>query len=194
MSIPHNANQPQDEGKPKRFNLKKITSQYNVVSSRRGTEKVIVNPTGSSRSNVAGAALFYRLATQAKLDHDRISFSYAADEESGVVAVYVVDARAPGANGIRQSEKKEISFHLGGTFQEYPKLRPVTKVECLLHEDEDQDGEPCAIITLAGGLPKRTGSRGNNNSNNQQNAKSTEAKKQPDQPQQKPDAPDSPAK
>lgn len=88
---------------------------------------------------------------------------YGVNLEAGSVAVFVEKPGYPGATGITLSRNDQVvAFHMGNVFEEYPDLRPATRIKPVITLDED-DGQKCLVVQIKGAKQWIAKSRDENN-------------------------------
>lgn len=141
--------------------FRKVTRSFNAASgARRKSSKMTVSRTGAVRSNTDGKELSQEFVRAGGGDPENFQVVVGGNEEKGQLALYLPQ---PGDAGLMKVAVYEnsIAFHVGAAFAEYPKLRPVTTVDCAVESTVDADGIPCLVIQIHGATPTRTVKRKN---------------------------------
>jgi hypothetical protein len=128
-----------------------------VKTIRRGGAKMkpatgTLSPTGLCLFNKQGLLDLMGLARKVGANPDNFELWFGADEDTRTIAVYAEPAGTEGCGRFRRTKRGGASFHLGDVFDEYPKCRPETTVDCSVTADVDQDGRPCLVISVNGAL------------------------------------------
>lgn len=141
--------------------FRKVTKSYNRAAAQREPAKYTLSPSGLIRSNTEGKELTRELVRDEKGDPDNFQLTSGGNEELGQLALYLGEAGDTGLMRVTLY-KNSLSFHAGAAFEEYPKLRPHTKVDCFISKSTDAEGAACLIVQIAGASPthkvKRKGS------------------------------------
>lgn len=136
--------------------FRRVKKSFNAAGgARRGEPKMTTTRTGLIRSNAAGKDLTLDWIKQQGGDPNNFQLAFGGNEEKGQLALYVP---IPEDTGLMKVAiyKNSISFHAGAAFQESPKLRPVTTVDCHVEATVDAEGVPCLVIQIHGASPTRT--------------------------------------
>lgn len=151
---------------PKKKNWQKVTKNYKARGgANRNAAAVTVTEHGLTETNVAATEIADRTAVARGIDPTKeYIVELVVDQENELIAMYGVAEGAPGRttiNRYKNGASWRISFHMGGSFAEYPSLRPgYKKVKCLVYEDVGDDGLPVMVIPIKTGKPVSTRSRG----------------------------------
>lgn len=136
--------------------FKRVTKSFPTAGgSRRGSAKIAIGKTGSSRANLEGKQAFLRWVRNLGFDHTRFSVTFGGNEDAGTMAIYYAKEDDPGAMLVTQT-KNALYFHCGECFNINPLLRPAGTVDCSFTASIDADGDPCLIVNISGGTPSRT--------------------------------------
>lgn len=145
----------------KKFQM--VTSTYKVSGEAlRDDPSITVYPTGRGVCNRGATEIMDGVANTSA---DSYLVKFGVDEETRTLAVYIASSQDKGAMRIRRYSGKggtRISFHMGGVFKEYPKLRPSSSMDYLVAVDTDDDGTPYMEIGIQAGLEGRKGSSASN--------------------------------
>ncbi len=136
--------------------FKRVTKSFNTAGgARRGEPKMTASPTGAMRSNSEGKDLVMNWVREHNGNPHNFQLTFGGDEEAGQLALYLPREGDTGMMKVSIYDNS-ISFHAGAAFKDMPDLRPVTKVDCLIHPDVDDEDVPCLIVQVGGASPTRS--------------------------------------
>jgi hypothetical protein len=120
----------------------------------RGAAGGTVWETGLVKLNKNGNDEVKTVAEQSRVPLEHLAFRFGVDLAGGTVAAYAIGLE-PGQKAGTVRKGEQYSFHLGGVFKEYPRLRPASKrIQCPVVARIDRKGVPYLLIALSAGTPK----------------------------------------
>lgn len=125
-----------------------------AASSRRGAPKLTVSPTGACRSNVEGKEMLQNFVKREGGDPSSFQLMYKGAEDEGLMGLYLAKGGGPGTMNVTLYSHS-LAFHAGGCFDDFPLLRPGSKVDCHLEEVEDDKGTACISVHVKAGAVTR---------------------------------------
>ncbi|HWI63350.1 MAG TPA: hypothetical protein VNT75_16050 [Symbiobacteriaceae bacterium] len=168
----------ENEKKIQGTSFRKVTKSYNSAGGAlREPPKIVVSPTGASRGNTEAKLMAQDFVRQQGGDPESFQFVFGGSEEMGQLALY---NPLPGESGVMKVSLHDNSllFHAGAAFEEHPKLRPVTTVDCSVVSTVDSEGTPCLVVQIHGATPTRTVKRKKKNGTDKAKPAEGEGKKE----------------
>ena len=115
--------------------------------NRRLWSFVDVETSGYTKTGVEGRDYLDELLRFMGILMEEAVFTFRANPVTKQVAVTFGKAGAPGQGAFQRTDKG-YTFHMGGVFEQYPNLRPVTPIKCKMFWGPDRKA---LIINLATG-------------------------------------------
>jgi hypothetical protein len=144
-----------DGGTPENngLNFERVGS-YKVTKAKRAPAQVETEKSGSTRTNVEATELILsNLHHFLGVTRDNMKYWVGADPITEAVALYF---EAAGVDLMKPRDwETNLGFHIGGVYEQYPQMRPSTKLQCDLKLDRDKLGRPCFTFNLREGLAKK---------------------------------------
>lgn len=135
--------------------FEEVTADETPASQRRAPKGGTAQPTGPFVMNTNGSNEVRDLIREQGLDPETVMALYRANPKTRVVAMFLVEPNTPNAKAFRlNSDQRTYTLYLHSVYEQYPSLRPVTKMKVSVSRGVVK-GRPCLFINL-NGLATRT--------------------------------------
>lgn len=140
--------------------LEKIRTQFDrFTGARRGKAAIEVNEHGLGSFNVAGSEMAMTYFEEQGIDPMDAFVTLSADKNKGLITMHAAQESDEGAVPVPYDEdKKMYSIHYGSVLEQYPTMRPATKVQSIVKPRLDDERLPCLSIQIKDAKAKRRGS------------------------------------
>jgi hypothetical protein len=126
------------------------------IGTRKGPRYLTMATTGGTYSNAACADEADSLARELGFEPGTYDLAFGVNLQTSTIGIYIERTGADGAVPVKHNagKRRSIRFHLGGVFEEYPELKPLTKVEVKVERAVDAAGEKYIMIPMKQATPK----------------------------------------
>lgn len=168
----------ENEKKVQGTEFRRVTKSFNSAGGAlRDAAKFTISPTGAARGNTDAKEMSQTFVREQGGNPQSFQFVFGGNEEKGQLALYHPLPGEPGVMKVSVHDNS-IVFHVGAAFEEHPKLRPVTTVDCLVVPTVDSQGTPCLVVQIHGATPTRTTKRKKKNGEDSSKPADGEGKKE----------------
>lgn len=133
--------------------FKRVESSFDTShGTRTGAAKCYISATGWTSTSTAATRMILPKATLANETFEQFTVAFDVNQDLRKIRVMVVDPGEKGATAARLSkDRRNVMFHLGGVFRDYPDLAVTYDRECPLRREPDGH----LVIALAAAVAKK---------------------------------------